>query len=76
MIYSLNNLKDEHNLSVSFIKWDVGYGEDNPTATLMEVICFDESVDLSLVTMGIVSICQGDGTTVTEIEDNRHNPIY
>lgn len=60
---------------MTFLNWEVGFGSENPSAVQFELLSFDESVDMNIVTMGLVSICKKDDVSITEIKYVQEVPL-
>jgi hypothetical protein len=62
-------------VTVTFLNWEVGFGSENPSAVQFEIISFDESQDMNLITMGLVSICKKDQVDIKEIKYVQEIPL-
>ena len=63
------------NVSVTFLNWEVGFGSENPSAVQFEVISFDESQDMNLITMELASICKKSEVEIKEIKYVQEIPL-
>ena len=62
-------------MTVTFLNWEVGFGSENPSAVQFEIISFDESQDMNLITMELVSICKKDEVDIKEIKYAQEIPL-
>lgn len=60
-------ISDEKNLSVSFLNWELGYGTDRPTSTVIEVISENEANNFDLIRNDLISLCRSKEADVEEI---------
>ena len=57
------------------MNWEVGFGSEKPSAVQFEIISFDESQDIGLIIMELVSICKKDEVDISEIKYVQEVPL-